>query len=103
MKITIDIDLSPEREKWATTAFQSVAESKETAAATVEEYIGSILKPSVASILDQVTDSWRPEDAPEVAAKRDQLASKIRDLPPEKLQEIEASIDAAQAAEAVKP
>ncbi len=99
MKLTFDIDISPEREKWATIAFQSVVESKETEAATVEEYIASILKPSVEAIIGQVTDSWKPVEAAEVVARRDAAADLISEIPAEKLAVVEAAIEAALAAE----
>lgn len=94
MKITIDIDLSPEREKWAAIAFQSVVESKETEAATVEEYLGSILKPSVEATLGQVTDSWKPEEAAEIKERRAAAAAKLSEVPIEKLEAIEAALAA---------
>jgi len=95
MKLTIDIELSPEREKWATNALQNDVAAKETEATTLEEYLAPKLQPFVEEKLNEITDSWRPVDAPEVAAKRDSVAELLKEIPADKLEEIEAAIIAA--------
>jgi len=91
----MQINLTSERLKWATIAFESAKNAKETTAVTVEGYLESVAQSSFDSLLNSITDSWRPVDAPEVAAKRDSVAELLKEIPADKLEEIEAAIIAA--------
>jgi len=96
MKLTIKVNLSPEREKWATSAWQSVLAANETDAATLEEYLSDTLKQSLQDFVDVVTDSWRPVDTVEVKTRREKAIAALKDIPVEKLELIEASIEASK-------
>lgn len=94
MKITIDIDLSPEREKWATIAFQRDVDAKESDAGTIEEYLAPKLQPFVEDKLNEITDSWKPEETAEIKERRAAAAERLKEAPIEKLEAIEAALAA---------
>lgn len=94
MRLTFDIDLSPEREKWATTALQRDVEAKESTASTVEEYLGPKLQPFLEQKLSEMTDSWKPEESVEIKERRAAAAALLKEVPIAKLEAIEATLAA---------
>lgn len=94
MILTIKIELSPEREKWAYIAWQRVLEEKATEAQSVEAYLSDALKPAVEEFAYTVTDSWKPEEAAEIKERRAAAAELLKEVPIEKLAAIEATLAA---------
>ena len=96
MTLTIDIELSPEREKWAYLAWQNVLAVKETEATSLEVYLSAALKPVVDNLLIDITDSWKPQDSKEVKVRREEAIAHLKEIPVEKLELIEAAIAASK-------
>ena len=96
MTLTIDIELSPEREKWAYLAWQTSLGVKDTTAESTEAYLSSILKTSLEEFVAVVTDSWKPQDSKEVKVRREEAIAHLKELPVEKLELIEAAIAASK-------
>jgi hypothetical protein len=94
MKITIDIDLSRERKKWANTALQNDVAANESQAATLEEYLAPKLQPFVEAKLNEITDSWKPIETEEIKERRAAVAVLLNEIPAEKLAAVEAAIAA---------
>ena len=87
-------NLTPEREKWATVAWQTAVEAKETTAETLKEYLTDILQPIVDNLLIDITESWKPQDTEELKARRQEVIAQLKELPIEKLAAVEAAIEA---------
>lgn len=96
MTLTIDIELSPEREKWAYLAWQNVLAAKETDAPSTEVYLSATLKPLLDNLLIDITDSWKPQDSEEVKVRREEAIAHLKEIPVEKLELIEAAIAASK-------
>jgi len=96
MILSIKIDLSPEREKWAYIAWQNVVAFKETEAASVEAFLSDTLKPAVEEFARTVTDSWKPEEDEAIKERRAAAAELLKEIPIEKLEAIEATLAAAE-------
>ncbi len=88
--------LTPEREKWATIAWQTAVEAKETTAETLDDYLTAILQPVVDNLLIDITDSWKPQDSEEIKARREEVIAHLKEIPIEKLEIIEAAIEASK-------
>ena len=96
MKLTLEIELSPEREKWATTVWQTAVAAKETEAQTLDEYLEGLVQPFVDQRIAEITDSWKPAETAEDTARREAVAAALQEIPLEKLAAIEAAIEAAK-------
>ena len=63
-------------------------------AATGNDYIAELIVEEFQAKADarviEIASSWRPVDAPEVLTRKDELAAKLKNLPIEKLEAIEA-------------
>ena len=87
---------SPWKEKWAYIAWQNVVAFKETEAASVEAFLSDTLKPAVEEFAGTVTDSWKPEEAAEIKERRAAAAERLKEIPLDKLEAIEATLAAAE-------
>lgn len=90
----MNLNLTPERLKWATIAWQKSVEEKTSKAQSVEEYIENLLQPEFEARANAIADTWKPVDAPEIAIKRDEISDKISTAPADKIEAIHAAIDA---------
>lgn len=96
MKLSIEINLSPEREKWALIAWQKVVAEQATEAVSVEAFLSDTLKPAVEEFAQTVTDSWKPEEAEAIKERRAAAAELLKEIPIEKLEAIEATLATAE-------
>lgn len=93
LKINIPKDLKP--------FVDAALQASGSAAASANDYVSELVADEFQAKLDarviEIASSWRPVDAPEVAARKEAVASKLKDIPLDKLEAIEAAL----AAEAV--
>lgn len=97
------LNLTPERLKWATSAWQNAVAEKATEAKSVEEYFESLLQPEYDARMSAMADSWKPVDTIEASEKRDELLDHIATLPAEKLEAAKSAIAAILAEDAEAP
>lgn len=93
IKINIPKDLKP--------FVEAALQASGSAAVSANDYIAELITGELQEIADarviEIASSWRPVDAPEVTARKEAVAAKLKDIPVEKLEAIEAAL----AAEAV--
>lgn len=89
-------NLTEEREKWATIAWQSAVDAKESTAETLRDYLTSILQPIVDNLLIDITDSWKPEDPVETKLRREEVIAQLKELPADRLEIVEAALQASK-------
>jgi len=97
MKIEIDITIPNDLAPFADAAWKASGSGAKSAEAYVASLISTELQEKADARVSEVVSSWRPVDAPEVVARKNELAAKLKDMPLEKL----AAIEAVLAAEAV--
>lgn len=90
----MNLNLTPERLKWATIAWHNSLAEKATEAQSVQEYIETLLQPEFDARANAISDSWKPVDAPDIAIKRDEISYKISTAPADKIEAIQAVIAA---------
>lgn len=94
LKINIPKDLKP--------FVEAALQASGSAAASANDYVAELVADEFQSKLDarviEIASSWRPVDAPEVAARKDALAAKLKDMPLEKLVAVEDALAAADVA-----
>lgn len=86
--ITIPKDLAP----FADTAWKASGSGEPSAEAYVASLISTELQENADARVSEVVSSWRPVDAPEVIARKEAVAAKLKDIPVEKLEAIEAAL-----------
>lgn len=85
-------NLTKDRRTWATSAWQTAVQAGDTTADTLNNYLESILQPFVDQKLNEITDSWKPEETVEIKERRAAAAELLKEIPVEKLAAVEAAI-----------
>ena len=95
------ITISDIHRKWATLAYDAAVREGATDP-DVDAYLERILQPKLDAFAAEVCGSWQPPEDPAVAERKAAVAEKLKDIPVEKLEAIEAEL-AKEDSEVVKP
>lgn len=103
IKINIPKDLKP--------FVESALQASGSSAASANDYVAELITQETQEKTDarviEIASSWRPVDAPEVTARKEAVAAKLKDIPVEKLEAIEAALEVdavvVPVAEEIKP
>lgn len=93
----IDIILTPEQEKIATTVWQAAVAAKSTKTATVVEYLEKLFKDDLQTELNTrvngAVTSWTPAEDPAVAARKEAIKTKLSTVDATKLTAVETVLN----------
>lgn len=91
-------NISDEHRKFLTLAWERAVAAGEASDKSAEDYLARVLQSGLDDLAAAACESWRPAEDPEVLQRKEAAAERIKALTPEKLEEIEAALEAATTA-----